>query len=246
MADYNQHISEYCDPSFGRVLERFSARFDADAAVELEKLFSARDEKVPPVLCAYGMTGTLAKRIEPSATPDYVKFLLGRMWALFGQLSADPAGVPFLSRTFMQDLHDVYARLPYAPPSEPSTYPKLWFGCAWDIGVDLRPRPDMEVAPDWSFGENYLFSQTWAWAKYHCHHGTPEVLEATKAKLDSIKDGNLQIGLLRDLMVALRIGPPARALLETYLTSRLVTDCGIDGAPTPMVGEEVAILLRNL
>lgn len=246
MANYTAYVEEYCAPELGVELERYKSKFDDVAADALQELFQPREDLLPPVLCVLGLVGTLAQRVESRASPKYVTFLLARMWACFGVLSDDPEGTLHLSGGALTDFRAVYDRLRYAPPTGPSTYPKLWFGLAWDLNVDLRPRKDTEVLPDWGFGEDFLFSETWAWAKYHCQHGTPEVIEAVQRKLDSISDGNLQIGLLRDLADPLKLGAPARALIERYRTSELVTDNGIEGAPTPTVGEEVDILLSFL
>ncbi len=245
MPEYEEYVSAYCDASTAPALAAIATRFDDNAAQKAEALFEVRQDLAPSVLCSFGVTGVLAQRVTPEASAAYVMMLLGRVWALVGTMASDPEGKVYLTADTMRDLRGPYQRLIYRPPEGATTYARIWFGCAFDIGVDLREREDCQVNPDWGFGEGFIFSPTWAWAKYNGHYGETVVLDALRQKLDTVTDGNLLISMLRDLMDPLRPGTAIRALVAQYRQNTLVTDNGINGAPRPSVGAEVMILLAQ-
>lgn len=245
MEAYGDGIGEYCRPGTGRVVEAQADRC-TDAAVEkLEPLFGPEDNLLPPVLCIRALTGELARRVRPEASPGYMEFLLGKMWSIAGQLKSSPQGQPYLDRDYKADLRAVFDRVPYLSPGGRTKYPRLYFGAARALDVDVRERVKDRIVWDWGFEGDYLFSETWSHARYLATWDDPEALKAIEAKLKTVRDGNRLLALLRDLLDGPVVTAGMRRLAEAYRDDTRATDNGIETLPTIPVGTEVQMLLRS-
>jgi hypothetical protein len=245
MATYDEDLS-YCPADTGPVLARFGSQCDDEAAEELGALFQPRGTELPPVLCFRGLTGTLAGLLEPYASAEYVIFLLSRIWSIRGELGAHPAGAAYLDPDYLSDLRRPYSVLLYEPPEDESRYARVWFGCARALNIDCREQVKDRIVWDWSFGSGYLHSETWNHAKYLITYDDPDATKGVTEKLETIEDGNVLLGLLRDLVNTPVLSDSAVRVVEAYREDPRPTDNGIvEMDPIPL-GTEVQGLLQRI
>lgn len=245
MATYEDDLS-YCRPETGAVLARYGGQCDDRAAEELSELFAPKGDELPPVMCFRGLTGTLARLIEPHASSEYVIFLLSRIWAIRGELGAHPQGTPYLDPEYLADLRHPYSVLAYAAPEDESRYSRAWFGCARALNVDCREDVEKRITWDWSFGSGHVHNETWNHAKYLATYDDEKALEAIGKKLRTVEDGNVLLNLMRDLVNTTVISDGAVKIVEGYRGDPRPTDNGIVEMDPIPVGTEVEGLLKRL
>jgi hypothetical protein len=244
MAEYDTDIGEYCRPGSGRIVAAQADRCTDAAAEALAPLFGAQDDLLPPVLCVRALTGELARRVVPTASTGYMEFLLAQMWSIAGLLDQTPQGQSYLDRDFKADLRAVFDRVPYRAPGGRAKYPRLYFGAARALDVDVREAVKDRIAWSWRFEGDYLFSETWAHARYLATYDDAQALEALAAKFETVLDGNALLALLRDLMDSPVVSAGMRRIVQRYVEDGRPTDNGIDGVPVVPVGTEVRLLLQ--
>lgn len=241
---YEDDLS-YCRPETGGILARYGRQCDDEAAEELGKLFAPQGTELPPVLCFRGLVGTLSTQLEPHATPEYVIFLLSRIWSIRGELGAHPQGAGYLGPEYLADLKRPYDVLAYAPPQDESRYPRAWFGCARILNVDCREDVEKRINWDWAFGTGHLHSETWNHAKYLASYDDEKALKAISDKLGTVEDGNVLLNLMRDLVNTPVLSEGTIKIIEGYRGDPRPTDNGIVEMDPIPVGTEVEGLLRR-
>ena len=244
MADYDTDIGEYCRPGTGRVVAAQADRCTDAAAEALAPLFGPEDDLLPPVLCVRALTGELARRVTPAASAGYMEFLLAKMWSIAGLLDQSPQGQPYLDRAFKADLRGVFDRVPYRAPGGRSKYPRLYFGAARALDVDVREAVKDRISWSWRFEGDYLFSETWSHARYLATYDDRDALEALAAKFETVQDGNALLALLRDLMDSPVVSGGMLRIVGRYAEDPRPTDNGIETLPPVPVGTEVRLLLQ--
>lgn len=243
---YTADLNAYCQAGTGDVLERYAHKFDDVAADKLEPLFGPIDDMVPPVLCIRSIVGVLAKRVQETATPLYTQFLLSKMWGIQGTLANAPGGAAYLTPDYTLEMQSVFGRVPYERPRGKNTYSKIYFGCARAWNVDIREKVAPLITPDWSFGTNNLFSETWAHAKYLASFNDADALTALDKHLETVTIGNKVLAMLNDLTATPVISPGVRQITARYIDDARPTDNGIPELPTIPLGVEVQGLIRRL
>lgn len=243
---YQTAIDSYCPAGAGALLKSWQERGSDEAAEKLSVLFDPQDGELPPILCVRAMTGQLAAHVPASATERYMTFLLGHIWAIWGELSEHPDGAPHLDDAFLADLRQVYARVPYIAGVDESGYAGLYFGCARALGVDLRAALDGVIQPDWNAAQDWHFSETWAWACYLASYGDPRALAELSAFLHRVSDANDVLAMLAHLAHYPVVSIGMRQLIASFSDDRRLTDNGIESVSPIQLGVEVHNLLAMI